>query len=89
MPPHECGQEPGIPSSRASANPICAVNTVGANEDSLQAEAWMEGPAGLVRILLRASSVCQTTAPTELWAHLDLCTARTSLPLTALPSSDQ
>lgn len=34
MPPYECGQEPGIPSSRASANPICAVNTVGANEES-------------------------------------------------------
>ena len=69
--------------------PSVRSNSVGADEDGLQAEDWTEVPDRLVRILLRALSVCQTTATTDLWAHLDLYTCRTSLPLTALPSSDQ
>ncbi|KAI4547528.1 hypothetical protein MG293_004083 [Ovis ammon polii] len=61
-PSYECGPEPGILSSRASANPIVR-STQWCQRGRSRAEDWMEAPNGLVRILLRALSVCQTTAP--------------------------
>lgn len=61
-PSYECGPEPGIGSSRASANPIVR-STQWCRRGRSRAEDWMEAPDGLVRILLRALSVCQTTAP--------------------------